>query len=62
MTMNKGDGPCGSNPDLTRDSNSLKVRNRVAETLSDPRFRLRRTRDRTKEHPRNLKHKEIIDD
>ena len=58
MNPNKGDGTCASNPDTP----AMKIRNRVAETLADPRFRPRRTRDIAKEIPRKMKHKEVFDD
>ncbi len=51
MTQTKGDAPCAINlqPKL--------VKNRVAASLADARFRLKRTRVKTKEHPRKRKHK-----
>ena len=61
MTNSQGGAPCGpSNRPSTNSPSApgkLNLRNRAAASLADARFRPRRTRDKTKEHPRQGKHK-----
>ena len=52
MTQTKGDASCA-----TKLKSDKTVKNRVAASLADARFRPKRTQDRTKKHPRQRKHK-----
>ncbi len=54
MTENPGDESCASSP---KEALNDSIKNRVAASLADARFRPQRTRDKTKEHPRQRKHK-----
>ena len=55
----QGGGPCGPiNPKTPSVEKETLVKNRVAASLADARFRPQRTQDKTKKHPRQLKYKD----
>ncbi len=60
MTQRRGAKEVTHAVTTTRPINSMK--NRVAASLADARFRPKRTQDKTKEHPRQRKHKDQDDD